>query len=166
MASTAPKLIVEPACCVCGKKDGLRLCSMCNAVHYCSKAHQKSDRLDHKGPCHLIKKFRGKIDFLWGEMEEPPLDEAEFILVQLKYLHDNIISELVKIPTSKAMRMAIDFAEGCPHYPISELGPLEGILDHLPFAHLRLGKDQYSLDLLGCLATLRWPTDDFDDHQG
>jgi len=140
-------------------------CSACQAVHYCGRDHQTSDRPTHKKACTIVKKARVKLDqeetnlrelpsdFLtppnlfenavghfWGYIETRPYMRARYGLVDKLLMNFGGAGAPVDV-VQTCLDHLLDMIRLCRSDNM-------GVRDSIPALYIRLGRDQDAYDFM------------------
>lgn len=162
--------IAARACEVCKQRDQLSRCSACQAVYYCSREHQASDRADHKEACGAVKKarlrlereekklrdspgdmftpanlFENGVGHFWGIHETRPYMRSRYGLVDALLLNFGQAGGRLDA-AQVALDHLLDMLRLCR-------GDNMGVRDIVPSLYIRLGNDQGAYDFVKWYAT-------------
>ncbi|KAK3348714.1 hypothetical protein B0T25DRAFT_228171 [Lasiosphaeria hispida] len=157
--------LAPQSCPVCSSTSQLLFCGGCKVVSYCGKAHQLTDRPNHKAVCITIKKTGEKLDREEAELRAKPADSllpadvfntsaGRFwgILDTRNYMRARFAAAdaLLKVETRVAVERALGhFMEMLRLCRADNLG----VRDVVPALLLRLGREQECYDFLKWWAT-------------
>lgn len=123
--------LMPRSCEVCHKTDSLLRCSGCQAVYYCNRDHQTSDRNAHKRGCTVARKARAKY-----HEEEQKLRDTPGDMFLPENVFENGIGQFWGIfETRPYMRARYGAADALllnfGSFPKARVGAVETALDHM-----------------------------------
>ncbi|KAM6513439.1 hypothetical protein FALCPG4_015860 [Fusarium falciforme] len=168
---SSKNLSLQPrACEVCHQREDLLRCSGCQAVYYCGRDHQASDRPRHKKACSATKKFRAHF-----EQEEQKLRDHPGDWLTPANLFENAVGRFWGIhetrPYMRARYKSVDillqlFGDAGGRVDVVQTaldhlldmirlcrGDNMGLRDIVPALYIRLGRDQEAYDFMKWYAT-------------
>jgi uncharacterized coiled-coil protein SlyX len=153
------KVPLPSGCGICGKKDGVRLCSGCKVMPYCGVEHQTAHRREHKSDCNRIKQCRIAMEAQEQALCDHPDD----------YFRHGVGRFWKILPTRPYMNARLDYRPALTFIRNVESVQAQldvlmenlrlcrsdgiGSRDLVPSLMSRLGKDQESYDFMKWWAT-------------
>ncbi|SPO06391.1 uncharacterized protein DNG_09080 [Cephalotrichum gorgonifer] len=148
MLPPAPGHLKGPSCEACDQKCNLQRCTGCLAVYYCGRAHQASDRANHKKGCVAVRRARE-----YSEREALGVPDGAWRSFIGDFHRFTNAQEYLSQRCSLANSLLRHFGER---------GGRVAAVEHLiPSLYVSLGRDQEAYDFLKLYAytshALGWP---------
>ncbi|XXH02461.1 hypothetical protein Hte_008837 [Hypoxylon texense] len=169
-------LCCKPGCII---RNNLLKCGACYAILYCSVAHQKADRPQHKSSCNIVKHARETLAKEEADlrarpgdlyMPENPFETARgrfwYFRPTRPYMQSRfaLTDALLNIKTGVAVEAALDH---CLEMLQLNPGDNQGVRSRVVGLYLRVGRDQEAYDFIKWYATVgaatnyEWGNPDF-----
>ena len=161
---------VPRTCEVCHRTDRFLRCAACQAIYYCGRDHQASDRDSHKQGCLAVKKaraslqreelklrnmpgdmfmvpdvFKNAVGRFWRISETRPYMHARYGLVDALLLNFGLAGGSLGVAQT-ALEHLLDMLRLCRTDNM-------GLRDQVPSLLIRLGRDQEAYDFMKWYAT-------------